>query len=232
LSKYKNVVVLTGAGISQESGIATFRGSDGLWEGHPVEEVATYEGFEKNPTLVYDFYNQRRKSLLSREVKPNKAHEALAEFESKFSGEYTLITQNIDNLHERAGSRNILHMHGELLKARGLKDGKTVDWREPLNKNSRHANLGLQPLRPDVVWFGEMPLYLNEITESLRKCDLFVSIGTSGLVYPAAGFVEMIDNNADSVELNIDYTVASAMFKNTYRGKAGEIVPVFFKSIL
>ena len=231
MEKYTNIVVLTGAGISQESGLATFRGADGLWEGHHIEDVATFEGFEKDPALVYKFYNERRRGLLSDDVKPNAAHVALAEFEKRTKANFTLVTQNVDDLHERAGSKNVLHMHGELLKARGLGNGVVVDWINDLDAESRHESVGNQPLRPHIVWFGETPIFMDEIISKLKSCDLFISIGTSGLVYPAAGFVQMLPTDALSVELNIDNTATSSFFDKTIRGKAGDIVDKFLKDI-
>lgn len=229
--KYRKIVVLTGAGISQESGLNTFRGADGLWEGHRVEDVCTPEAYDKNPALVYEFYNLRRRGLLNDEVKPNAAHLALAEFERKFDGEFLIVTQNVDNLHERAGSKNVLHMHGELLKARGLGNGIVVDWQNDLDAESRSEEVGNQPLRPHIVWFGEMPLYMDKIESALKECDLFISIGTSGLVYPAAGFVGWVSDMTDTVELNLDDTATSPSFKESIKGKATEVVGEFFKKI-
>ena len=230
LEGYKNIVVLTGAGISAESGIATFRAADGLWENHPVEDVATPEGYLRDPDLVQQFYNARRKQLLSPEIKPNAAHIALAKFESNFAGEFTIITQNIDNLHERAGSNNVLHMHGELLKARCPQSEQIYDWKTDL------AQRGLctccktpQILRPHIVWFGEMPLYMDEIYQLLAKADLFVSVGTSGVVYPAAGFVKQARHcGAKTVELNLEPSEVESIFEQKIYGKATQVVPQFF----
>ena len=230
--KYKKIVVLTGAGISQESGLNTFRGAQGLWEGHKIEDVCTPEAFERNPALVYEFYNLRRKALLSENIKPNKAHEALASFEKNSGADVLLVTQNVDDLHERAGSTNILHMHGELLKVRSLKTGQVLDWSEDLDGDSRSEETGDQVLRPHIVWFGEMPFYMSEIEKELFECDLFVSIGTSGNVYPAAGFVRMVRPEARTVEINLDDTATSSFFDEQIIGKATESVPEFFGRLM
>ena len=228
----KNIVVLTGAGISAESGINTFRGDDGLWEGHKIEDVCTPQAYESNPSLVYDFYNKRRSGLLREEIKPNAAHFALAEFEKNFDGNFLLVTQNVDNLHERAGSQNVLHMHGELLKARSAGNGVVVDWTDDLDAKSRSDKIGDHILRPHIVWFGEMPLHMEQIERSLYECDVFVSIGTSGLVYPAAAFVNWLNPASQSVELNLDDTPKSLNFDQSIRGKATVIVSEYFESLL
>lgn len=228
----KSIVVLTGAGISAESGIKTFRAADGLWENHPVEEVATPEGFQRNPALVYEFYNQRRRQVLSDAVAPNPGHTALARFEHDFSGNFLLITQNIDNLHERAGSRNILHMHGEILKMRCLNSQLTFDIREDLTFDTE-CRCCRSPgnLRPHIVWFGEMPLHMQQINQALQQCDLFVAIGTSGNVYPASGFYQSAKiAKAYTVELNLEVTGSG--FDDHIYGNASEIVPAFFNNLL
>lgn len=228
---YKKIVVLTGAGVSQESGLNTFRGGGGLWEGHRIEDVATPEAFERNPDLVYKFYNERRIALHSDNIKPNNAHVMLSEFEKSFSGDFTLITQNVDNLHERAGSKNILHIHGELLKARSLKSGKVIECKGDLDAYSESDAAPGERLRPHIVWFGEMPFYMDEIEKKLLECDLFISIGTSGLVYPAAAFVRWVSPKAKTVELNLDDTPSSDIFDESIRGKASEIVKDYFEKI-
>lgn len=181
----KKLVVLTGAGISAESGVKTFRDSGGLWEGHNVMDVATPEGWYKNPALVLDFYNQRRKQL--KEVVPNRGHEILAELEKDF--EVYIITQNVDDLHERAGSTNVLHLHGELLKVRSISDPNyIVDWHDDLNFGDfdKHNN----QLRPHIVWFGEEVPALEQALELTQNADYFAVIGTSLQVYPAAGLID------------------------------------------
>ncbi len=218
---YKNIVVLTGAGISAESGIKTFRGDDGLWEGHRIEDVATPQAFALNPKLVHEFYNLRRRQL--KEVTPNVAHEALANFEKDFDGNFLIVTQNVDDLHERAGSQNLIHMHGELLKARHIETYEVIKCEEDLSVESKY--------RPHIVWFGEMPFQMNEIEKALRECDLFISIGTSGQVYPAAGFVQMVPSNCRKVEFNIDQTSISNLFDEHIIGSAVTSVEKFLKSL-
>lgn len=226
-----SIVVLSGAGISAESGIQTFRAADGLWENHPVEDVATPEGFEQNPQLVYEFYNQRRRQLVSPNIEPNAAHKALAAFEKTFKGSFLLVTQNVDNLHERAGSTNVLHMHGQLLKMRCLNSRLIFDIRDDFDFDT-HCRCCRSPgnLRPHIVWFGEMPFHMNEINRALESCDLFVAIGTSGNVYPASGFYQTAKiKRAHTVELNLEKTESS--FDDHQYGAATEIVPAFFESV-
>ncbi len=230
----RSVVVLTGAGVSAESGIDTFRDLGGLWENHRIEDVATPEGFARDPDLVHSFYNLRRRRLLSGEVQPNAAHHALARLEREIAGEFLLVTQNIDDLHERAGSRNLVHMHGELLKARcaacevvGTASGDVTR----IDVCSRCGQTGT--MRPHVVWFGEMPMEMDRIIERLARCDLFVSIGTSGQVYPAAGFVDLARRaGARAVELNLDPTDVSDAFEESIHGPATETVPPFVDAML
>lgn len=228
----RSIVVLTGAGISAESGIKTFRAADGLWEEHRVEDVATPEGFARNPQLVYDFYNQRRRLLLSDSIKPNAAHTALARFEHEFPGQFLLVTQNIDNLHERAGSDKLLHMHGEILKMRCVESQMIFDIREDLGFDTlcRCCN-SPGNLRPHVVWFGEMPLYMQQIAEALEDCDLFLSIGTSGNVYPASGFYQTAKRHAaHTVELNLEET--GSVFDEHVYGPATQLVPDYLENLL
>ena len=232
-SSCRSVVVLTGAGISAESGIRTFRGADGLWDGHRLEDVATPEAFHRNPEMVYRFYNERRQQLLSEEVQPNAAHRALAEFEQEFDGDFLLVTQNIDDLHDRAGSNNLIHLHGELLKARCLVTGELHEWRQDFDASDACPCCN-QPanLRPHVVWFGEMPLEMQRIYNTLLDCDLFISIGTSGLVYPAAGFGQnTASNGAHTVELNLEQTERSPWFRESRQGPASKLVPEFLDEI-
>jgi NAD-dependent deacetylase len=228
----QSIVVLTGAGISAESGIKTFRAADGLWENQPVEEVATPEGFERNPQLVYEFYNQRRRQLVSDQVHPNPAHSYLAKFEHDFSGEFLLVTQNVDNLHERAGSQKLLHMHGELLKMRCLNSQLVFDICEDFSFDTRcRCCRSAGNLRPHIVWFGEMPLHMNKINQALESCDLFVAIGTSGNVYPASGFYQTAKiARAHTVEINLQGT--GTEFDEHIYGKASVVVPEYFKTLL
>ena len=232
ISRPRSIVVLTGAGISAESGIETFRAAEGLWANHRVDDVATPEGFARNPQLVYEFYNQRRRQLLTPEISPNAAHSALAKFEHEFNGEFLLVTQNVDNLHERAGSQNLIHMHGELLKMRCLNSKLVFDVSEDFDYDTHcRCCRSAGNLRPHVVWFGEMPLQMNRINSALENCDMFVAIGTSGNVYPASRFYQTAKiRKASTVELNLERTGSS--FDRHVRGPATECVPQFFESLL
>ncbi len=228
------VVVLTGAGISAESGIPTFRDPDGIWARVRLEDVATPEAFARDPERVHAFYNARRRALLDPAVRPNPAHAALALLERRWPGPFLLVTQNIDDLHERAGSRRLLHMHGELLKALCTACGARREWREDLAPESTCPACGRRgTLRPDVVWFGEMPYHLDAIYAALERCRLFVAVGTSGQVYPAAGFVEVARRHgALTVELNLERSAVSDLFHLHRFGRAGEIVPAFVDELL
>lgn len=228
----KKIVVLTGAGISAESGIKTFRASDGLWEEHRVEDVATPEGFEANPKLVQMFYNERRRKLF--EVEPNAAHLALAKLEQKIGNNLLVVTQNIDDLHERAGTKNLIKMHGSLFEVRCVKSGKIYHWEKDIaDKDLCSCCPTPQVLRPHIVWFGEMPIDMDKIFKALSQCDIFVSIGTSGNVYPAAGFVrEAKYYGAKTVELNLEPSVGNSLFDEAKYGKATELVPEFVETII
>lgn len=232
--KAPSIVILTGAGISAESGIQTFRASDGLWHNHRIEEVATPEGFAKNPGLVHEFYNARRKQLHDPVILPNAAHLALARLEASYPGKVLLVTQNVDNLHERAGSQQLIHMHGELNKIHCKQTGQVYNWQQDLSTSSvcqcchRAGNL-----RPHIVWFGEMPLQMEAIYRALMACGLFISIGTSGQVYPAAGFVQLAQQaGARTVELNLDPTSNSALFDESLNGPASQLVPSYIDKLL
>lgn len=221
------VVVLTGAGISAESGIRTFRGSDGLWEGHRIEDVAAPEGFHRDPQTVYRFYNDRRRQLLLPEIQPNAAHQALVRLEERLGDDFLLVTQNIDDLHKRAGNRRVLPMHGELRKARCTACLAQLDWDRDFDAVTKCGACGESGnLRPHVVWFGEMPLYMDDIYVALSQCDVFAAIGTSGNVYPAAGFVDVARKaGARSFELNLEKSLVHNAFGEGRYGKATEIVP-------
>jgi NAD-dependent deacetylase len=233
-----SIVILTGAGISAESGVPTFRASDGLWCGHRVEEVATPEGFEANPALVQEFYNQRRRQL--REVEPNAAHRALARLGVEWPGDVLVVTQNVDDLHDRAHAEvpardgfHLIHMHGELLKARCTETGKVCDWHDDILPDTVSPFSPDATLRPHIVWFGEMPLAMPVIERALSKCSLFVSIGTSGNVYPAAGFVSAARRaGAHTVELNLEPSLGQSLFAERHYGPATEIVPAFVERLL
>ena len=224
------IVVLTGAGISAESGLRTFRDADGLWENHRVEDVATPEAFERKPALVYRFYNERRRSLPT--VQPNAAHAALARLEAAWAGDFLLVTQNVDDLHDRAGSKRLLHMHGELLKVRCLACRAVLPWPGDLDADSRCPLCTHGRPRPHIVWFGERPLEMERIYQALDRCGVFLAIGTSGHVYPAAGFVEAIQSWAHSVELNLEPSRVADAFQEHRTGKATELVPAFVAELL
>ena len=229
------IVILTGAGISKESGLETFRDPDGIWARVSIEEVATPEAFIRDPERVHAFYNARRRGLMNEAVAPNAAHLALARLERDWPGNVMLVTQNIDDLHERAGSRNLIHMHGEILKARCEACGAVTDWRNDLEVATRCPACGeAGALRVHVVWFGEMPFEMERITQALAAAALFVSIGTSGSVYPAAGFVEeaRMIGRARTVELNLEPSEGASLFHEARHGPASELVPDFVEQIL
>jgi len=226
---YQRIVILTGAGISKESGLDTFRDADGIWNKVRLEDVATPEAFARDPAGVQAFYNARRRSLCSGSVVPNLAHRVLAEFERRHAGAFLLVTQNIDDLHDRAGSRNLLHMHGELLKARCTACDAVHDWRDDIEVTTVSPCCNaVGRLRPHVVWFGEMPLAMEQIYEALAACDLFIAIGTSGTVHPAAGFVyEAILAGAHTVELNLEPSEGKTLFAEQAYGPATSVVPAY-----
>ncbi|WP_176595863.1 MULTISPECIES: NAD-dependent deacylase [Sphingobium] len=227
----RNIVILTGAGISAESGLATFRGPDGLWEGHRVEDVCTPEALARNAALVHRFYDERRAKLA--EVKPNAAHEALAALDAQWPGELLIVTQNVDDLHERAGARRLVHMHGELRSALCAGCGKAKPWMGVLPPGSLCDGCGKALLRPDIVFFGEMPYDMEAIDEALRRADLFVSVGTSGAVYPAAGFVQTARHvGARTLELNLEPSAGSFYFEESRMGAASVLVPELVRELL
>lgn len=222
------IVILTGAGISAESGLGTFRDAGGLWEQYPLEQVATPEGFAANPVLVHEFYNLRRANAAA--AAPNAAHAALARLEREYLDEVLIITQNVDDLHTRAGSKSVWHMHGALNRAKCAACGHK--WPAPPVMQTKDPCPACQApaTRPDIVWFGEIPAYVDEIAKKLAGCDLFVSIGTSGTVYPAAGFVDQAKSHrAKTLELNLE---PSGNFDDTRTGKATEVVPAWVNSLL
>ncbi|WP_334327327.1 Sir2 family NAD+-dependent deacetylase [Gilliamella apicola] len=225
--KTPKIVILTGAGISAESGLSTFRAQNGLWEGYDVNDVATYEGYMRNPVAIHDFYNMLRRKLQNPEVKPNTAHFALAQLEQKLGSDNVLIvTQNVDNLHEQAGSKNIIHMHGELLKVRNEKTGQIIDSYYDVNY---HEN---KLIRPHIVWFGEIPLQMEEIYNAISQADYFISIGTSGNVYPAAGFVQIANQvGAKTIELNLEPSLGENLFQTKIYGPASKVVPEFIENL-
>ncbi|TVZ39591.1 NAD-dependent deacetylase [Alteromonadaceae bacterium 2753L.S.0a.02] len=234
-AQFKSIVVLTGAGISAESGIKTFRDNNGLWENQRFEDVATPEAFATDADLVHRFYNQRRMQLI-REAQPNAAHIALANFERSLANthasKFTLITQNVDDLHERAGCQSVVHMHGELLKIRCSNSGEVFECREAINSQVC-CECCKQPglLRPHIVWFGETPFFMEIIERALQDCDLFVAVGTSAQVYPAAGFMHLAKScGAATVELNLASTTSSHLFDHSLLGPATQTVTKFFET--
>lgn len=231
MSQIRNIVILTGAGISAESGIDTFRSAGGLWEQHRVEDVATPEGFARDPDLVLRFYDMRRAAI--QEKLPNAAHFALAELDAKWTGNLLIVTQNVDDLHTRAGARRVLHMHGEHLNAWCTSCDVRSRWTAPLIDRPLCPVCQARTLRPDVVWFGEMPYRMGEIYGALREADLFVSIGTSGAVYPAAGLVQKArELGIQTLELNLERSQGSALFHETRLGPATEVVPQWVAELL
>jgi len=225
------VVVLTGAGISAESGVPTFRDADGLWEGHRVEDVASPEAFDRHPSVVHRFYDTRRAAIAG--VDPNPAHFALARLEEHLGDDLLVVTQNIDDLHERAGSTRVLHMHGQLRSALCRACHTRTPWTDDLGDLPPCPRCGVTELRPDVVWFGEVPYEMDRIFEALYEADLFVAIGTSGVVYPAAAFVQLAaGGGARTVELNLVASDVSGDFDESREGPAGTLVPAWVDEVL
>ena len=232
-----NIVVLTGAGISAESGIATFRGPGGLWEGHRVEDVCTPEALAHDPELVHRFYDDRRAALSG--VEPNAAHRALAKLDATWPGGLLIVTQTVDDLHERAGAQfgleggRLIHMHGELQSALCADCGDRGAWAGRLPPGTACGACDSLALRPDIVFFGEMPYAMDEIDAAIRDCDLFVSVGTSGAVYPAAGFVQTARYvGAATLEMNLEPSLGSSYFAETRIGAAGVLVPEWVETVL
>ena len=224
------IVILTGAGISAESGVPTFRDADGLWENHRVEDVASPDGFRRDPTLVQRFYDLRRRDAQT--VEPNAAHLALARLERALGDDVLVVTQNIDDLHEQAGSTNVLHMHGELLSALCTTCGARQRWSDDLSDNPRCPSCGQAALRPDVVWFGEIPYHMDQITAAVETCELFVVIGTSGVVYPAAGLAWAArSSGAATALLNLE-DQDSSEYDVVHLGPATQVVPAWVDEVL
>jgi NAD-dependent deacetylase len=231
VARIRNIVILTGAGISAESGLRIFRAEDGLWEDHRVEDVATPQAFRRDPDLVQRFYDERRVNILA--AQPNPAHEALARLDREWSGNLLIVTQNIDDLHERAGAHRVLHMHGEGLSAWCTACDTRHRWTSTLHDNPPCPACGERALRPNIVWFGEMPYRMDEIFAALARADLFVSIGTSGAVYPAAGFVQQaMSQRARTLELNLERSQGSNWFDESRLGPASVLVPQWVDEVL
>ncbi|MFC4254272.1 NAD-dependent protein deacylase [Altererythrobacter xixiisoli] len=227
----RNIVILSGAGISAESGLRTFRASDGLWEDHHVEDIATPEGFRRDPALVQRFYDDRRAQV--RAAQPNPAHVALARLDREWSGNLLIVTQNIDDLHERAGAARVLHIHGEALSAWCTACDARHRWNDPLSDTPPCPACGTTALRPDIVWFGEIPYRMDDIIDAIDRADLFVSIGTSGAVYPAAGFVQQAGAaGVRTLELNLERSQGSQWFDESRLGPASTLVPQWVDEML
>ncbi|SFS11084.1 NAD-dependent deacylase [Sphingomonas jatrophae] len=232
MSRIRNIVILTGAGISAESGVPTFRGPGGLWEGHRVEDVCTPEALAADEPLVQRFYDARRAALNA--VTPNPAHEALARLDAAWPGDLLIVTQNVDDLHERAGARRLLHMHGELRSAlcRACGERSSFD-RADMAAAPPCPRCNARALRPDIVFFGEMPYGMEQIEAALEQADLFASIGTSGAVYPAAGFVQLASAyGAATLELNLDESAGTRLFDQSRLGPASKLVPDWVETLL
>ena len=230
--EFRNIVILTGAGISADSGLATFRAADGLWEGHRVEDVATTEAYRRDPPLVHQFYDARRARL--GEVQPNAAHQALVRLDAEWPGDLLIVTQNVDDLHERAGAKRLLHMHGELMSGWCLACDQRFGWAAAMGEGAECPSCqATGQVRPDIVWFGEMPYEMERIEAALRNADLFASIGTSGAVYPAAGFVQTARYcGAHCIEMNLEPSQGSIFFNETRLGKAKDLVPAWVDELL
>ncbi len=231
---YQHIVVLTGAGVSAESGIPVFRSETGLWENHRVEDVCVPEALVRNPRLVHDFYNTMRRNLKTKD--PNPAHRAIAKLQQEWpqrGGKVTLVTQNIDDLHEMAGSMEVIHMHGELNSLLCAKCGRRWFNDEDSSPEDICPHCKAQAVRPDIVFFGEIPYYMDEITAALAACDLFIAVGTSGVVYPAAGFCQYARaQHAVCVEFNLEKSAVATNFHYGLYGKASQTVPAFVKHLL
>lgn len=232
MSKYQNIVILTGAGISAESGLATFRASNGLWNNHPVEDVATIEAFERNPAYVHEFYNELKKELVK--AKPNPAHLAITKLQNEYPAQISVVTQNVDTLHEKAGNKNIYHIHGQINQAVCLNCGHILETFGDVDTETvcPHCHIAGM-MKPNIVFFGENLLCMDMVDRLLANCDLFLSIGTSGVVFPAASFVQIAKyNNARTLEFNLEPTSNNYYFDKHIYGKAGTTLPAFVDELL
>jgi len=231
----QSIVILTGAGISKESGLSTFRDADGIWSQVRIEDVATPDAFRRDPHRVHEFYNLRRRRHAEGTIRPNAAHLALARLEAAWPDPVLVVTQNVDDLHERAGTRNLVHMHGEMAKVRCNWCDFVTEWQSDLAITTACPGCAAAGgLRPHVVWFGEMPLELDRIAAAIEACGLFISIGTSGNVYPAAGFVAEARRHgrARAVELNLEPSEGASLFDQAVYGPATRVVPEFVERLL
>ena len=229
---YQNILILTGAGISAESGLATFRSANGLWNNHRVEDVATIEGFQRNPALVHEFYNGLKEEI--QKAKPNAAHLAITELQKNYPGQINVVTQNVDTLHEKAGNRNVYHIHGQINQAVCLNCGHILETFGDVDMQTACPHCQVAGMmKPNIVFFGENLLCMNEVDRLLRSCDLFVSIGTSGVVYPAAGFVQTAKYyGADTIEFTLETTANNYLFDRHVHGPAGQTFPPYVEELL
>ncbi|MBP5353416.1 MAG: NAD-dependent deacylase [Alphaproteobacteria bacterium] len=229
---YKNIVILTGAGISAESGLATFRSSNGLWNNHRVEDVATIEAYWRNPDYVHQFYNEMRPELYN--AKPNPAHLCITELQKKYPAHIAVVTQNVDTLHEKAGNQNVFHIHGQINQIVCMNCGHVFETWGDVSSEDKCEHCGTTGmLKPNIVFFGESLLYMDQVDRLLNSCDLFVSVGTSGVVYPAAGFVQFAKMfGADTYEFNMEETSNNSLFDKHIYGPAGTTLPQFVQQLL
>ena len=232
MKKYSRILILTGAGISAESGLATFRSSNGLWNNHKVEDVASVEGFQRNPDYVHDFYNNLKTEI--QQAKPNAAHLAITRLQQEYPAHVDVVTQNVDTLHEKAKNQNIYHIHGQINQAVCLNCGHILEtWRDVDTQTICPQCNVMGMMKPNIVFFGENLLCMDSVEEALRHCDLFISIGTSGVVYPAAGFVQTAKYyGADTIEFTLDTTANNYLFDQHVYGKAGETFPLWVDSLI
>lgn len=232
VKNYQNIVILTGAGISAESGLSTFRSENGLWNNHKVEDVATIEAFWRNPDYVHDFYNQMRPELFN--ARPNAAHLAITELQEKYNSNINIITQNVDTLHEKAGNKNVWHIHGQINQIVCMNCGHVFEtWGDISSEDvCPQCNIAAM-LKPNIVFFGENLLYMDKVEKLLQTCDLFISVGTSGVVYPAAGFVQVAKfAGADTIEVNLEETSNNYLFDRHIYGKAGDVLPHLVQELI
>lgn len=232
MRKYQNIVILTGAGISAESGLVTFRASNGLWNNHRVEDVATVEAFERNPAYVHEFYNELKKELVK--AQPNPAHFAITKLQREYDAEISIVTQNVDTLHEKAGSKNICHIHGQINQALCLNCGHILETFGDVDTETvcPHCKI-VGMMKPNIVFFGENLLCMDKVDRLLSGCDLFLSVGTSGVVFPAASFVQIAKyNGAQTYEFNLEPTSNNFYFDRHIFGPAGTTLPAFVDELL